>query len=39
MPGLIRDMFQRFEARQARFFDRLSRDARGKLAEVENKCA
>ena len=39
MAGLIRNMFQRFEARQARFFDRLSREAKGKLAEVENKYA
>jgi hypothetical protein len=39
MAGLIRDMFKRFEARQARFFDRLSRAAKEKLAEVENKYA
>jgi len=39
MAGLIRDMFERFEARQARFFDRLSRAAKEKLAEVENKYA
>ena len=39
MPGLIRGMFQRFEARQARFFDRLPSDAKGKLAEAENKYA
>lgn len=39
MPGLIRDMFQRFEARQGRFFDRLPRDAKGKLAQAENKYA
>ena len=37
--GLVADMFRRFEARQSRFFDRLSKDARGKLAEVEKKCA
>jgi hypothetical protein len=39
MAGLIRNMFKRFEARQARFFDRLSRAAKEKLAEVENKYA
>ncbi len=39
MAGLVKEMFQRFETRQAGFFNRLSRDARGKLAEVENKCA
>lgn len=32
-------MFRRFEARQAGFFNHLSRDARQKLAEVENKYA
>lgn len=39
MAGLVRDMFQRFEARQTRFFDRLSKSAKEKLAEVENKYA
>lgn len=39
MAGLVRDMFERFEARQARFFDRLSRGAKEKLVEVENKYA
>jgi len=39
MAGLVGDMFRRFEARQARFFNHLSRDAKQKLAEVENKYA
>lgn len=37
--GLVEDMFRRFMARQSRFFDQLSRDAKQKLAEVENKYA
>ena len=39
MAGLVGDMFRRFEARQAGFFNKLSRDAKQKLAEVENKYA
>jgi len=39
MAGLVEDMFRRFEARQAAFFNRLSRSAKQKLAEVENKYA
>ena len=39
MAGLVGDMFRRFEARQAGFFNHLSRDAKQKLAEVENKYA
>ena len=39
MAGLIRDMFKRFEARQARFFDQLPKGAKEKLAEFENKYA
>ncbi len=39
MAGLIEDMFRRFMARQAHFFDRLPKDTRQKLAEVENKYA
>lgn len=37
--GLVGDMFQRFLSRQSLFFNSLSRDAKEKLAEVENKCA
>jgi len=39
MAGLIEQLFRRFEARQAGFFDRLSKGAKAKLAEVENKYA
>jgi len=39
MAGLIEDMFRRFMARQAHFFDRLPKGAKQKLAEVENKYA
>lgn len=39
MAGLVRDMFRRFEARQARFFGKLPRTAKEKLAQVENKLA
>ena len=39
MAGLVEEMFERFEARQASFFNYLSRDARQKLAEAENKYA
>jgi len=38
MP-LIEDMFRRFMSRQPRFFDRLSKDGKEKLAEIENKYA
>jgi len=37
--ALVEDMFRRFMARQSRFFGRLSKDARQKLADVENKYA
>ncbi|MBA7469162.1 hypothetical protein ES707_04428 [subsurface metagenome] len=39
MAGLIENMFRRFTARQAHFFDSLSKKAKEKLAEVENKYA
>jgi len=39
MAGLIEDMFRRFMARQAHFFDSLPKKAKQKLAEVENKYA
>ena len=39
MAGLIEDMFRRFMARQAHFFDSLSKEAKSKLAEVESKYA
>ena len=39
MAGLIEQMFRRFMARQAHFFDSLSKEAKLKLAEVENKYA
>ena len=39
MSGLVRHMFQRFEARQARVFARLPKPAKEKLAELENKYA
>lgn len=39
MAGLIEDMFRRFMARQAHFFDSLSKEAKRKLAEVESKYA
>jgi len=39
MPGVIRNMFQLFEARQAWFFDGISREGKGKLVEAENKYA
>ncbi|MBA7617517.1 hypothetical protein ES703_24832 [subsurface metagenome] len=39
MAGLIEDMFRRFTARQAHFFDSLSKGAKEKLADVENKYA
>ncbi|MBA7712001.1 hypothetical protein ES703_120969 [subsurface metagenome] len=39
MAGLIEDIFRRFMARQAHFFDSLSKEAKRKLAEVESKYA
>jgi len=39
MAGLVGEMFDRFEARQSRFFNHLPRDARQKLAEAENRYA
>lgn len=39
MAGLIEQMFRRFTARQLHFFDGLSKAAKQKLAEVENKYA
>lgn len=39
MAGLVEQMFRRFMARQAGFFNRLSKTAKEKLAEVENKYA
>ena len=39
MAGLIEDMFRRFMVRQAHYFDGLSKEAKRKLAEVENKYA
>ena len=39
MAGLIEDMFRRFMARQAHFFDSLSKEAKRKLADVESKYA
>ena len=37
--ALVKDMFQRFMARQSRFFNHLTKDARQKLADMENKYA
>jgi len=37
--GLVGEMFERFMSRQSIFFDSLPREAREKLAEVENKYA
>ncbi len=37
--ALVEDMFRRFMSRQAHFFDQLSKDAKQKLADVENKYA
>lgn len=39
MAGLVEEMFERFGARQASFFNHLPRDARQKLAEAENRYA
>ena len=37
--ALVEDMFRRFMSRQSHFFNRLSKDAKQKLADVENKYA
>jgi len=37
--ALVEDMFRRFMARQARFFNSLTKDQRQKLADMENKYA
>ena len=37
--ALVEDMFRRFMARQSNFLGRLSKDAKQKLADVENKYA
>jgi len=37
--ALVEDMFRRFMARQSLFFNHLTKDARQKLAEMENKYA
>jgi hypothetical protein len=37
--ALVEDMFRRFMARQASFFNRLNKEARQKLADMENKYA
>ena len=37
--ALVEDMFRRFTARQSHFFNRLTKDTRQKLAEMENKYA
>lgn len=37
--GLVGDMFERFISRQPHFFDNLSKAAKEKLAEAENKYA
>jgi len=39
MAGLIEEMFDRFMARQSRFFERLPKKAKIKLSEAENKYA
>jgi len=39
MAGLIEEMFDRFMARQSRFFEKLPRIAKDKLSEVDNKFA
>jgi len=39
MAGLVEQMFWRFTARQPHFFEGLSKAAKQKLAEVENKYA
>ncbi|GAH88262.1 unnamed protein product [marine sediment metagenome] len=37
--ALVEDMFRRFMARQSHFFGQLSKDAKQRLADVENKYA
>lgn len=37
--ALVEEMFRRFMARQSNFFNRLNKDARQKLADIENKYA
>jgi hypothetical protein len=37
--GLVADMFERFMSRQSVFFDNLSKEAKKKMSEVENKFA
>jgi hypothetical protein len=37
--ALVENMFRRFMARQSRFFNRLTKDQRQKLADMENKYA
>lgn len=37
--GLVGDMFERYMSRQSIFFNSLSRGAKEKLVEVENRCA
>ena len=37
--ALVENMFRRFMARQSRFFNRLTKDARQQLADMENKYA
>lgn len=37
--GIVEELFDRAESRQSKFFDSLSRDAKQKLADVENKYA
>ncbi|GAJ03118.1 unnamed protein product [marine sediment metagenome] len=39
MAGLIEQMFRRFMARQAHFFDSLSKETKQKLADAESKYA
>ena len=39
MAGVVEQMFRRFTARQPHFFEGLSKAAKQKLAEVENKYA
>ncbi|MBA7633424.1 hypothetical protein ES703_40990 [subsurface metagenome] len=39
MAGAIENMFRRFVARQPRFFDRLPKDAKQKMVDLENKYA
>jgi len=39
MAGIVENMFRRFMARQSSFFNKLSKTAKEKLTEVENKYA